>query len=172
MLFNSFVFIFLFLPVTLWAFFAIGRSSHTLGAAWLAAASLFFYGWWNPLYVPLLLGSVTFNFLMGGRIGEATMPLRRYLMAFAVAANLALLGYYKYANFFLASVNTLAGSQFDLARIILPLGISFFTFTQIAFLIDTYKGYVKEYRFIHYLLFVTYFSISKFSLLLPFTHDR
>ena len=157
MLFNSFVFIFLFLPVTLWAFFAIGRSSHTLGAAWLAAASLFFYGWWNPLYVPLLLGSVTFNFLMGGRIGEATMPRRQYLMAFAVAANLALLGYYKYANFFLASVNTLAGSQFDLARIILPLGISFFTFTQIAFLVDTYRGYVKEYRFIHYLLFVTYF---------------
>ena len=82
---------------------------------------------------------------------------KKQVLAFAIAANLLLLGYYKYANFFLANVNTLTGSSLSLGEIILPLGISFFTFTQIAFLVDTYQGKVKEYNFIHYLLFVTYF---------------
>jgi alginate O-acetyltransferase complex protein AlgI len=78
---------------------------------------------------------------------------RKRLLIVAVAANLLLLGYYKYANFFMGSVNSLAGSHLSLGEIILPLGISFFTFTQIAFLVDTYQGKVKEYNFIHYALF-------------------
>src|SRR3989338_4642458 len=82
---------------------------------------------------------------------------KKRLLVVAIASNLALLAYYKYANFFVASVNTVAGTQWNLGEIIMPLGISFFTFTQIAFLVDTWQGKVKEYNFIHYLLFVTYF---------------
>ena len=157
MLFNSFVFIFAFLPVTFFVFFRIGRRNQVWAAGWLGAASLFFYGWWNPLYVPLLLVSVLFNFILGRHIGEAAQPRRRHLLAFAITANLALLGYFKNANFFVSTVSSVAGFDWHLGDIVLPLGISFFTFTQIAYLVDTYHGEVKEYRFVHYLLFVTYF---------------
>jgi D-alanyl-lipoteichoic acid acyltransferase DltB (MBOAT superfamily) len=158
MLFNSHVFIFLFLPLTLLAFFALGRASHKLAAGWLAAASLFFYGWWNPAYVLLLLASIVFNYAMGLAIVRAGggAPGKR-LLAFAVCANLGLLGYYKYANFFLDSVDAVLGIGTDLGEIVLPLGISFFTFTQIAFLADAYQGKAKEYSLVHYGLFVTYF---------------
>jgi len=161
MLFNSFAFIFLFLPVTFAVFFALARTSHALAAGWLAAASLFFYGWWNPVYVGLLLGSIVFNYALGTRIARARAAgdLRRAKRALVVAVggDLALLGYYKYANFFLENLGALAGASFPHADIILPLGISFFTFTQIAFLVDTWQGKVQEYRFVHYCLFVTYF---------------
>ena len=160
MLFNSHLFIFIFLPLTFALFFVFARTSHMLAAGWLAAASLFFYGWWNPAYVLLLLASIVFNYFAGMAIARvaADAPQKRktYLWA-ALAANLLLLGYYKYSNFFLANVAELTGSTQPLAEIILPLGISFFTFTQIAFLVDTYKGKVKEYNFVHYCLFVTYF---------------
>ncbi|HEX7455714.1 MAG TPA: MBOAT family protein, partial [Gallionella sp.] len=186
MLFNSYGFIFLYLPLVLLGFFQLGRINHTFAACWLALASLFFYGYWNPAYVGLLLGSIVCNYAFGmwiskagshpqgvGRavpVAEATTATlrrqegwqpqtvnRKLLLIVAVAANLLLLGYYKYANFFIGSVNSVAGTQWNLGEIILPLGISFFTFTQIAFLVDTYQGRVKEYNFIHYVLFVTYF---------------
>jgi D-alanyl-lipoteichoic acid acyltransferase DltB (MBOAT superfamily) len=161
MLFNSYAFIFLFLPLTFAGFFLLARMSHVVAAGWLAAASLFFYGWWNPLYVGLLMASIVGNYVAGGRIARAAAAARerekKGLTVFAVAANLALLGYYKYSNFFLSNTAPLLGFSPPQADIILPLGISFFTFTQIAFLIDTYKGKVQEYRFVHYCLFVTYF---------------
>ena len=163
MLFNSYEFIFLFLPVTLIGFFGIARTSNRLAALWLAAASLFFYGWWSPQYVLLLLLSITINYASGYFIGHrrkgrdnqksTDMPI----LIIAIGANLALLGYFKYANFFLATTNDLAGTSWLLANIILPCGISFYTFTQIAFLVDVYRGIVREYDFIHYALFVTYF---------------
>ena len=161
MLFNSYAFIFLFLPLTLALFFAMARISHVFAAGWLAAASLFFYGWWNPAYVGLLMLSISFNYLAGMRIARAVAQVqhlrRKWLTVFAVAANLLLLGYYKYSNFFLSNAASVMGFAPPQADIILPLGISFFTFTQIAFLVDTYQGKVKEYRFVHYCLFVTYF---------------
>ncbi len=162
MLFNSTEFLFLFLPVVLIGFFLIAGTSHRLAALWLAVASLFFYGWWNPKFVLLLLASVGFNYGMGyaighARVGGAKAPRAKRLLIVALAANLALLGYFKYTNFFLATVNTVVGTGWALRDIVLPLGISFFTFTQIAFLVDTYRGIAKEYNFIHYLLFVTYF---------------
>ncbi len=163
MLFNSYEFIFLFLPVTLLGFFGIARTSHRLAALWLAAASLFFYGWWNPQYVLLLLLSITVNYALGYVIGHrrkgrgnqksTAMPI----LAIAIGANLALLAYFKYANFFIATTNDLTGASWLLANIVLPLGISFYTFTQIAFLVDVYRGIAREYNFIHYVLFVTYF---------------
>jgi len=161
MLFNSYPFIFLFLPLTLLGFFMIGRHSPRAAAGWLAFASLFFYGWWNPAYVGLLLSSMLLNYFCGMRLARSVAARRhqhaRALLIAAIATNLALLAYYKYANFFVATVNVVAGTHFWLGSIVLPLGISFFTFTQIAFLVDAYRGEVKEYRFIHYALFVTYF---------------
>lgn len=132
-----------------------------LAAGWLAAASLFFYGWWNPGYVGLLLVSVIFNYTLGMWIAKARVQqkilARKHLLVFAVSVNLLLLSYYKYANFFLTSIDYLVDTQWSFDNILLPLGISFFTFTQIAFLVDTYRGEVKEYNFAHYGLFVTYF---------------
>jgi len=166
MLFNSYGFILLYLPVVLLGFFQLARFSHRYAAAWLAAASLFFYGYWNPAYIGLLLGSIACNYAFGTWIAKAQVSgqlqvenvrRKKHLLIFAIAANLSLLAYYKYANFFVGSLNPLLGTDWNLAHIILPLGISFFTFTQIAFLVDTYQGKVKEYNFVHYMLFVTYF---------------
>lgn len=161
MLFNSYSFIFLFLPIVILGFFQLARFHHAYSAAWLAIASLFFYGYWNPAYVGLLLGSIVCNYAFGMWIAKAGVqhaPTRKkHVLIVAITVNLLLFAYYKYANFFLASANTLTGSSLSLGDIILPLGISFFTFTQIAFLVDTYQGKVKEYNFIHYVLFVTYF---------------
>ena len=161
MLFNSFPFIFLFLPVVFAGFYLFARLSHTLAAGWLAAASLFFYGWWNPAYVLLLTGSILFNYFMGGSIARAIASGDRKhagrALWTAIAANLALLAYYKYANFFVDNLNAFSGSGLSLGQIILPLGISFFTFTQIAFLVDAWQGKVREYSLVHYGLFVTYF---------------
>nr|MBL8410115.1 MBOAT family protein [Dechloromonas sp.] len=158
MLFNSYAFILAYLPITLLGFFLFGRLGKGVGAAWLAACSLFFYGWWDYRYLALLLASICANYAAGGYIARhAGRPQARRALAGAVALNLALLGYYKYADFFLSSVNTALGTEYPLLCIILPIGISFFTFTQIAFLSDAYAGKVTEYRFVYYLLFVTYF---------------
>lgn len=158
MLFNSYSFIFLFLPIVLFGFFWVARTSHRLAALWLTAASLFFYGWWNPKFVLLLLASIVFNYAMGYAIGHAKhTPRAKPLLISAITANLALLGMFKYVNFFISTVNDLISVGMPLTDIVLPLGISFFTFTQIAFLVDVYRGIAREYNFIHYSLFVTYF---------------
>ncbi len=161
MLFNSYEFLFLYLPVTFAAFFAIGRYSRALAALWLFAASLFFYGWWNPAYVGLLIASILFNFGLGSAISRehqnGNVARKKALLAIAVTTNLALLAYYKYANFFLDNASQFLDLGWTMETVILPLGISFFTFTQIAFLVDAYRGEVKERNFIHYGLFVTYF---------------
>ena len=161
MLFNSYGFIFLYLPVVLLGFFQLGRINHSYASSWLVLASLFFYGYWNLAYVGLLLGSVICNYTFGIWIAKAGVQNRKIrkkrLLIFSISANLLLLAYFKYSNFFLSSVNGVAGLHWNLVDVILPLGISFFTFTQIAFLVDTYQGKVREYNFVHYSLFVTYF---------------
>ena len=158
MLFNSYPFLFLFLPVTLIVFFLLGRINRLWAAAWLALASIVFYGYWSVKYIPLLLGSVIFNYLCGRAISRRakTQQARRLLIA-SIAADLLLLGFYKYADFFLTSIGDIAGTQLPTLAIVLPIGISFFTFTQIAFLVDAYRGIAREYSFTHYLLFATYF---------------
>lgn len=160
MLFNSYAFLFGYLPLTLLFFFWLGRFSRHLAAAWLGAASLFFYGWWNPAYVGLLLASIFFNYGVGYALARTHAGHRRrrnLLLGLGVGVDLVLLGYYKYANFFLDTANHLFDTGWGLQDILLPLGISFFTFTQIAFLVDVWSGKAREYSFIHYLLFVTYF---------------
>lgn len=161
MLFNSYEFIFLFLPLTLAGFFWVGRLGHEAAIAWLVAASLFFYGWWNPVYVWLIIGSMIGNFLVGRRLGHHHSRGRcgwaRIWLIIGVTANLGLLGWYKYAAFVVGTVNQLAGTEWYLHAIVLPLAISFFTFQQIAYLADAYQGVTREHRFSHYLLFVTFF---------------
>jgi len=162
MLFNSYSFIFLFLPLTLAGFFLVARFSHRTAALWLVLASIFFYGWWDPRYVPLLLTSIIFNYSIGYAINRArpddkATPRAKLLLYLGVSGNLLLLGYYKYTDFFVSTSNALAGTDLPLLHIVLPLGISFFSFTQIAFLVDVYRGLAREYNPIHYTLFVTYF---------------
>jgi alginate O-acetyltransferase complex protein AlgI len=157
MLFNSYEFIFIFLPIAFVGFFLIAKLSFSYAALWLGIASLVFYGYWNPKYVGLLLASILFNYLFGFVISRASDARKSLALTFAVVVNLALLAYYKYANFFITSTNDLAGTHWSTLDIILPLGISFFTFTQISFLVDVRRGITKEYNFYHYLLFVTYF---------------
>ncbi|MCQ8179889.1 MBOAT family protein [Methylomonas sp. SURF-1] len=160
MLFNSYTFILAFLPITLGLFFFLGRyAGRRVAISWLVAASLFFYGWWNPAYLGLIIASIFFNYAIGTLLGDERRALstRQRIFALAVSANLGVLGYYKYANFFLENLNAALGTGYAHAEIILPLGISFFTFTQIAFLVDAYRGEVREYNFLHYALFVTYF---------------
>ncbi|HEV7357791.1 MAG TPA: MBOAT family O-acyltransferase, partial [Steroidobacteraceae bacterium] len=158
MLFNSYQFVFVFLPVTLIVFFILGKVDRVWAAGWLALASIVFYGYWSVKYIPLLLGSVIFNYLCGRSLSRrAQAPRGRPLLIAAITADLILLGFYKYADFFVTSVNDIAGAQLPTLAIVLPIGISFFTFTQIAFLVDAYRGIAREYSFTHYLLFATYF---------------
>ena len=156
MLFNSDIFVFAFLPTVLLGFYALSRYAPSfLAKAWLVAASLFFYGWWNPAYLGLIVVSVFFNYGLG-RVLMAR-PSEKPLLSLGVAANLALLAYFKYANFFVDNLNALTGTNYTLHHIVLPLAISFFTFQQIAYLVDTYRGEVQEKSILNYGLFVTFF---------------
>jgi D-alanyl-lipoteichoic acid acyltransferase DltB (MBOAT superfamily) len=149
MLFNSFEFLFAFLPVVCIVYFLLG---HGWGRLWLLLASFFFYGYWEIRYVPLLAASVLFNYFVGKRVRGSSAWL-----IFGVSGNVAALAYYKYTGFFLMSLNTAAGWQFTVPTILLPLGISFFTFTQIAYLIDASSEKIPEYNLVDYALFVSYF---------------
>jgi D-alanyl-lipoteichoic acid acyltransferase DltB (MBOAT superfamily) len=154
-LFNSFVFIACFLPVVLAGFLFLARGNHyRLTAAWLTAASLFFYGWWNPRYVPLLLASIVFNYVLGGML--ARKP-RKALLIFGVAANVVLLGYFKYTGFLVGTADDIFGLGWTAPDILLPLAISFFTFQQIAYLSDAYDGVAVEHDLLSYSLFITFF---------------
>jgi len=159
MLFNSYIFIFVFLPVTLAGFYLLGnRAKPSAAIAWLLLASLFFYAWWNPAYILLMFISMTGNFWFANLIAKSEGEKKRKLfLAIAIGINISLLLYYKYANFFVRDVMPLAGFNLTLQTIILPLGISFFTFTQIAYLVDVHRRLAHEYNIVHYFLFVTYF---------------
>lgn len=161
MLFNSYPFLFLYLPITLLAFLILRRRHRSLAIGGLFLASLIFYGVWNPRDVLLLLGSILFNFWIGQRLQkpwtEMTALRRRLWLQLGIGMDLGLLGYYKYAGFIEANLGALFDLNLDVSTIVLPLGISFFTFTQIAFLVDSYRGEVREGRFLDYGLFVTYF---------------
>jgi alginate O-acetyltransferase complex protein AlgI len=163
MLFNSFEFILVFLPITVVIYFLLLRWRLTIAAkSWLLSASLFFYSWWNINYLPLILGSVLFNYTIGGllvdyeEIGRKILS-KKTIFVFGVTANVILLGYFKYMDFFITNLNSAFKSDIPLLHIILPLGISFFTITQIAFLVDAYEGLVEERNLLNYALFVTFF---------------
>ncbi|MWC28910.1 MBOAT family O-acyltransferase [Paenibacillus sp. MMS18-CY102] len=167
MLFNSYPFIFIYLPITVIIYFTLTRQRWLLAAkCWLAFASLFFYGWWDYRYIPLIVASIGFNYSMGRILGARSAQndrsrlqgnKRRWMLIAGISANLLLLGYYKYANFFLDNLSAVTGKQLPMLHLILPLGISFFTFTQIAYLVDVYREKAREANLVQYTLFVTFF---------------
>ncbi|GHV05502.1 alginate O-acetylation protein [Campylobacterota bacterium] len=183
MLFNSYVFILLFLPVCVIGFYLLkALKLHEISLLFLSLASLFFYGYWDIRYVPLILISITVNYLIGRAIAKTkresahenahdhsrsscfslslslgAIASRKSLLAIGIVFNLALLGFFKYCDFFLVGFNSIFDANIPLQHIVLPLAISFFTFQQIAFCVDSYRDLAKDYRFWHYALFVLFF---------------
>jgi len=160
-LFNSYEFIFLFLPISFFIYFYLNSKKLTEHAKlFLILSSLFFYSWWNLIYLPLIVSSMVFNYWVGSFLTQAkkkNKPYTKQLLTFGILANLSLLGYFKYADFFISNLNFTLGSEIPLLHLALPLAISFFTFQQIAYLVDAYRGEVAEYNFLNYAVFVTFF---------------
>ena len=148
MLFNSYIFLFLFLPFCLGGFYLFAHWGKAVPAKlWLTGFSLWFYGYFNPSYLLIMIFSILFNYVCF-RLINATGPNRsRIMMAAGVLCNLGILFYFKYFDFFIENVNAVFGTSFLLKGILLPLGISFFTFQQIGFLVDTYRGEIRECSF-------------------------
>jgi D-alanyl-lipoteichoic acid acyltransferase DltB (MBOAT superfamily) len=158
MLFNSFEFLFLFLPIGWFVYYWLCH--RTIGSApfvWLALISLFYYGWWNPKYLILLLASKGFNFLIGRILFQLPREKSRPLLAFAIIANIGLLVYYKYTAFIVENINEIGAFNIPVPNIVLPLAISFLTFQQIAYVVDIYQRKVAPHGILEYLLFVTFF---------------
>lgn len=162
MLFNSYIFIAVFLPAAVAAvWLAKCYLSHNAALAALTLASLFFYAWWNPPYVILLLASIAANYLIGRQVrhfkGVGRRSAARILTILGVGANLGIIGYYKYADFFVTNIDGLTGLDFTIGVVLLPLGISFFTFQQIAYLVDSYREQVQPHNFLDYAMFISFF---------------
>ena len=161
MLFNSYEFIFFFLPITFFLYFYFLNKRLVVAAkGFLVFASLFFYSWWNISYLPIILSSMLFNFIVGNSLNNNFTKAKiskKTLLIVGIVANVLLLAYFKYSDFFIENVNTAFDSNISLLGLALPLAISFFTFQQIAYLVDSYRGETKEYDFLNYALFVTFF---------------
>jgi len=162
MLFNSYEFIFVFLPVTLAGFFLLGLSSRNLALGWIVAASIAFYAWWRPINVLIIAPSIIVNFVLARWLlsltaDKARAGLARLVLVLGIAFNVAFLGYFKYVNFLTTAANDVIGTNFVLTQIILPLGISFITFQKIAFLIDVHGRRIPSFSLRDYCLFVLFF---------------
>lgn len=166
MLFNSPIYIFLFLPIAVLVYYSLNsRRLVVAGKAWLVLTSLFFYGYWKPAYLLLIISSMLVNFAIGSALhrnrqadrGRHGQPNRKTVLIVGILFNLGLLGYFKYFDFMLENVNWITGSSFELLNLALPLAISFFTFQQIAYLADCYQQDTQEYDFLSYCLFVSFF---------------
>jgi D-alanyl-lipoteichoic acid acyltransferase DltB (MBOAT superfamily) len=151
----------MFLPLSFFIYFFLLEKRLVTGAkGFLVFASLFFYSWWNIAYLPLILSSMLFNYVIGNSLNENFNKIRihkKSLLTFGIVANLALLGYFKYTDFFLENFNFIFNENVPLLHLALPLAISFFTFQQIAYLVDSYRTETAEYDFLNYALFVTFF---------------
>ena len=163
MLFNSYPFIFIFLPITLIGYFFLGKFSRQASILWLALASLLFYGYWSLYSLPILFISICLNYFFGTTLIKIDTSKKSTLLFIAIMCNLLILGYFKYSNFFILNIN-LVLSHFTIEKIILneitmPIGISFFTFTQLTFLMQCFKDQIskEEKNFSSYVLFVSFF---------------
>ena len=161
MLFNSFEFIFLFLPIAFFIYFYLNKKKLvTASKIFLVLSSLFFYSWWNIIYLPLILISMIFNFKIGKLIlenKEREIFTKKRLLTIGIIINISLLGYFKYADFFIKNTNYFFNFEFTELKLALPLAISFFTLQQVAYLIETFRGKIKENSFLNYGVFVTFF---------------
>ena len=164
MQFNSYIFILCFLPLALILYFLfhdLGKRKLAFGS--LLIMSLWFYGYFNPYYLAIICSSIVINYLLSramlkaGGEGASGQLKRKICFALGLIFNIGLIFYYKYYDFFIENINTLFKTDFTLRHIILPLGISFFTFQQISFIVDSYRGETGGYTFLEYALFVAYF---------------
>jgi len=158
LLFNTYEFIFIFLPFTFFVYFYLNHIRLTNASnGFLVFSSLFFYSWWNISYLPIILTSMLFNYIIGNILTGKNKKNRKVILFFGVLSNLSLLGYFKYTDFLIENFNFVFSSNIELLHLLLPLAISFFTFQQIAYLVDSYRHETKEYDFLNYALFVTFF---------------
>ena len=159
MLFNSYLFVFIFLPVSLIGYYLMGQKIGGMAAKlWLIAMSLWFYGSFRWEYLLILLVSVGWNYAVAMELRRSILWKNgKGLLLLGVSGNLAVLGYFKYTNFFLENLNLLGGIRLSSLELLLPIGISFFTFQQLSFLVDVYRGEIKECGWVDYVLYITYF---------------
>jgi len=162
MLFNSYEFIFIFLPVTFGVYFYLNQKKLTEASkGFLVFSSLFFYSWWNVVYLPLILSSILFNYVIGKQLSNDNhmrrQISRKSILTFGVISNVALLGYFKYSDFFIENFNYSFNTKIDILNLALPLAISFFTFQQISYLVDSYRHKNHAHDFLNYALFVSFF---------------
>lgn len=159
MLFNSYIFIFAFLPIVLLGFLLLRHKAPVWSISWIVVSSLFYYGWWDPKFLLLLIASVTVNLIFGKIIIQGNLPrkLAKFILTLGVIFNLGMLAYFKYAGFLITNINELFKAGLPSLTILLPIGISFITFQKIAFLVDAYRGHVREFTILNYIFFVTFF---------------
>lgn len=160
MLFNSTEFLFLFLPITLIVYFGLNKMNKSeFAKGWLVLASLYFYGYFNRSYIIIIVSSIVVNYTIGRLLykeNKSTIK-SKMLLIIGVVFNVGILGYFKYSDFFIENINMFFSKSLPLLKIALPLGISFFTFQQLSFIIDSYKGKSYNLNFLNYCLFVTFF---------------
>lgn len=159
MLFNSLEFLLIFLPIVFCGYYLLSKVNlKKFTNLWLLIASLYFYSYYKIEFLPIILFSIIFNYIFGFFIiKQENLKIKKIVLTTAVIGNLALLCYYKYFNFLIDTLNSFNFTHFDMMKLMLPLGISFFTFQQISYLTDAYKGEVKHTNFIDYSLFVSFF---------------
>lgn len=159
MLFNSYEFIFLFLPVVLIGYFSLNKIKLYMPAkVFLLAASLFFYGYFKPIYLVIIVSSILINYFACKIIKSVNqMGIKRVVFAIVIFINIFALFMFKYYDFTIRSINWVTGSEWDALNIMLPLGISFFTFQQLSYVIDSYYEKLPDYKLLDYSIFVTYF---------------
>lgn len=174
MVFSSIPFICLFFPVFFLGFCLISKFKNRFFLLlWILLSSLYFYGYYDSRYVCLLLASILVNYIVASLILSKKIKAKKVLVMFGVAFNIALIGYFKYKNFFLENTNALFGTDFKIEKLIVPLGISFFSFQQISYIVDTYRKSTSRIGILDYACFVSFFPqilsgpISRFSQLAP-----
>lgn len=180
MLFNSYIFIFVFLPITLLLYFGLNKfKKYKLAKLVLVIASLYFYAYFNVNYLFIIVLSILVNYIFNQIFRKVKQkPLRNVTLVLGLAFNLGMIFYYKYYDFVISAINNMASTNFNLINVMLPLGISFFTFQQMAYVIDSYKGEVKDYTLLDYSLFVTFFPqliagpITLYSEMIPQFEDE
>ncbi|MDF2857299.1 MAG: acetyltransferase, partial [Neobacillus sp.] len=159
LLFNSYVFLLVFFPIVFAGYFLLLKlKNKSIAKIFFVLANLYFYSFWNIKYLPIILGSIAINFTMATILNKLENPrVKRVFLTIGIIFNIGLLGYYKYFDFFITNINTVFSANLSLLNLALPLAISFFTFQQIAYLVDTYREGTKEYTLLDYAFFVTFF---------------
>ncbi len=159
MVFNSYLFVLFFLPAAVIGYFVLNKfKQYNIAKLFLIAMSFWFYGFNNPDYLPIIISSILVNFGLSSILLKTSKKfLSRIFLIIGILFNLGILGYFKYYDFFIENINSLLGTDYNLLKIMLPLGISFFTFQQLSYIIDSYKKTVPKYNILDYSLFVTFF---------------